>query len=100
MNWPVGTVTLAGTWATAGLLLESATTVPPSGAAALTMIVPLVASPPATVVGLMSTFVTEVGGGGACAVKLRVADHAPGTPAELTPRTRQNCVPAGRPPAT
>ena len=99
VNWPVGTVTLAGTCATAGLLLESATTVV-SGAAALTMMVPLVASPPATVAGLMSTLVTVVGGGGACAVKLRVADHAPGTPAELTPRTRQNCVPAGRPPAT
>jgi hypothetical protein len=97
VNPPTGTVTLAGTAATAGLLLESAMTVV-SGAAVLTITVPLDASPPATVGGLMSRFVTDVGGGGACGVKLRVADHAPGTPAELTPRTRQNCVVVARPP--
>jgi hypothetical protein len=94
---PVGTVTLAGTLATAGLLLESETTVV-WGAAALTITVPLDALPPTTVDGLMSTFVTVVGGGGACGVKLRVADHAPGTPAVLTPRTRQNCVVVASPP--
>ena len=32
-------------------------------------------------------------------MKLRVADHAPGTPAKLTPRTRQNLVVVLRPPA-
>jgi hypothetical protein len=94
---PVGTVTVEGTLATAGLLLESETTVV-SGAAALTMSVPLVASPPTTVVGLISRFVNAVGGGGVCGVKLRTADQAPATPAELTPRTRQNCVVVARPP--
>ena len=51
---PVGTVTLAGTLATAGLLLESEITVV-SGAASLTITVPLDRSPPTTVVGLMSS---------------------------------------------
>ena len=63
------------------------------------MTVPLVAVPPTTVAGLMSRFVTTVGGGGACGVKLRAADQAPGTPAKLTPRTRQNLVVVLRPPA-
>ena len=96
---PAGTVTLAGTFATAVLLLESETTVV-SGAAAPTMMVPLEAFPPSTVDGLMSTFVTVVGGGGACGVKLRVADQAPGVPAVLTPRARQNSVVVGSPPVT
>ena len=33
-----------------------------------------------------------MGAGGACGAKLRVTDQAPGTPAELTPRTRQKWV--------
>ena len=94
---PVGTVTLAGTLATAVLLLESETTVV-SGAATLTITVPLEASPPATVDGLTSRFVSAVGGGAACGVKLRAADQAPGVPAVLTPRTRQNCVVVASPP--
>jgi len=94
----VGTVTLAGTPATAGLLLESEMTVV-SGAGTLTMTVPLDVFPPTMVVGLTSRFVSTVGGGGACGVKLRVADQAPGTPAVLTPRTRQNWVVVPRPPA-
>ena len=61
------------------------------------MMVPLEALPPTTVVGLMSTLVTLVGGGGACGVKLRVADQAPGVPAVLTPRTRQNMRRGGEP---
>lgn len=47
---PVGTVTLAGTVATAGLLLDSATTAPPAGAAALRIAVPVKAVPPVTLV--------------------------------------------------
>jgi hypothetical protein len=94
---PVGTVTLAGTPATAGLLLESAMTVV-WGAATLTTTVPLDPSPPATVDGFTSRFVNAVGGGGACGVKLRVADQAPATPAVFTPRTRQNWVVVASPP--
>jgi hypothetical protein len=47
----------------------------------------------------MSTRVTAVGGGAACGVKLLTADQAPGVPALLTPRTRQNCVVVASPPA-
>jgi hypothetical protein len=97
VNPPVGTFTLAGTPATAGLLLESETTVV-SGAATLTITVPLEALPPTTADGLTSTLVTAVGGGGACGVKLRAADQAPGVPAVFTPRTRQNCVVVASPP--
>ena len=77
MKPPVGTVTLAGTLATAGLLLDSEITAV-SGAASLTITVPLDRSPPTTVVGLMSRFVSVVGGGAACGWKLRTADQAPG----------------------
>jgi hypothetical protein len=61
---PVGTVTVAGTPATAGLLLDREMTVV-SGAETLTITVPLDESPPATVVGLMSRFVNAVGAGAA-----------------------------------
>jgi hypothetical protein len=49
---PAATVTPAGTVATVGLLLESATTAPPAGAAVFRVTVPIRATPPATVVGL------------------------------------------------
>jgi hypothetical protein len=45
---PAATVTLAGTVATAVLLLESVTTVPPEGAAAVSVTVPLTELPPVT----------------------------------------------------
>ena len=48
---PGGTVTLAGTLATEGLLLDSATTVPPAGAAPLRVTVPVEELPALTVVG-------------------------------------------------
>jgi hypothetical protein len=48
---PAGTVTLAGTEATPGLLLESRTSAPPGGAAALRITVPIEAVPPRTLVG-------------------------------------------------
>src|SRR4051794_2672612 len=54
---PVGTVTVAGTLATPGLLVDRETTVV-SGAETLTMTVPLDAAPPATVAGLMSRLVS------------------------------------------
>ena len=95
---PVGTVTVAGTLATAGLLLDRETTVV-SGAETLTITVPLDESPPATVAGLTSRFVSEVGSGAGRGRTLRVAENAPGVPAVLTPRTRQNRFVDGRPPA-
>src|SRR4051812_29356149 len=79
---PVGTVTEAGTLATPGLLLDRETTVV-SGAATLTITVPLDASPPATVDGFTSRFVNAVGAGAACATKLRVVENGPGVPAVL-----------------
>jgi len=48
---PAATVTVAGTLALVGLLLESETKVPPSGAAPLRLTVPVELEPPPTVVG-------------------------------------------------
>ena len=87
-----GAVVVAGTLATPGLLLVSEITAPPSGAPELSTTVPLEASPPTTVEGLMSIEPSTAGGGGSCGVKLRTADHGPATPALFTPRTRQKCV--------
>jgi hypothetical protein len=49
---PAGIVTLAATVATAVLLLVSATTMPPDGAAPLSVTVPVDELPPITEVGL------------------------------------------------
>src|SRR5213594_103750 len=49
---PVGTVTLAGTVATPGLLLDRLTTAPPLGAGPLSVTVPVEELPPVTLVGL------------------------------------------------
>ncbi len=48
---PAGTVTLAGTVATAVLLLDRVTTAPPAGAAALSVTVPCEELPPVTLAG-------------------------------------------------
>ncbi|HEV3485118.1 MAG TPA: hypothetical protein VG106_06905, partial [Vicinamibacterales bacterium] len=48
---PAGTVTLAGTVATPGLLLESDTITPPDGAAVVSVTVPCEELPPTTVDG-------------------------------------------------
>jgi hypothetical protein len=62
---PAGTDTLAGTVAAAVLLLESVTTAPPEGAAALRVTVPVEELPPATLVGFSDTAesVGPTGGG-------------------------------------
>jgi hypothetical protein len=100
MNPPVkllaGTVAVAGTLATAGLLLDSETAASVAGPDDMT-IVPLEALPPTTVDGFTSSEPSPAGGGGSWAVKLRAAENGPATPAELTPRTRQKCVPAVSP---
>jgi hypothetical protein len=52
---PAATVTLEGTVARAVLLLDSVTTAPPLGAAALRVTVPVEELPPTTVVGLTAS---------------------------------------------
>src|SRR6267154_5508234 len=52
---PATTVTLDGTLAAAVLLLESVTTVPPDGAAPLSVTVPVEEFPPVTLVGFSET---------------------------------------------
>jgi hypothetical protein len=91
-----GTVTVAGTLATAGLLLDRETATSVAGPDDITT-VPLDPLPPTTVDGFRSSEPSPAGGGGVWAVKLRAAENGPATPAELTPRTRQKCVPAVSP---
>jgi hypothetical protein len=52
---PVAIVTLAGTGATAALLLKSDTNAPPLGAAAVKVTVPVALAPPTTVSGFIDT---------------------------------------------
>jgi hypothetical protein len=52
---PAATVVVAGTVATAVLLLERDTEIPPLGAAAVKLTVPVVDEPPTTVVGFTAT---------------------------------------------
>lgn len=90
-------VTVAGTLATPGLLLDRLITAPPNGAPVLKTTVPLEALPPAIVVGLMSIEPRPGGGGGVPGLTVLTADHGPGTPSKLTPRTRQKCGAVVRP---
>src|SRR5262245_391306 len=98
---PAATVTLAGTLATVVLLLDSATTAPPAGAAEVKVTVPCDELPPTTKLGARLTadrLATGGGGGAACGVTRRAAENDPATPAALTARTRQKSCCAGRPP--
>ena len=88
---PAATVTLAGTVATAVLLLASVTTAPPVGAAALSVAVPCDEFPPTTVEGLSDSAERAGATGTACGVKLRTEDRGPTVPAALTARTRHQC---------
>ena len=58
---PAAAVTLAGSVATAVLLLESVTTVPPEGAVLLSFTVPCDALPPVMLAGFSVTEETEGG---------------------------------------
>jgi hypothetical protein len=60
---PAATVTLAGTRATAALLLESCTAAPPTGAAAESVTVPVELVPPITLVGFSDSDVSVPEGG-------------------------------------
>ena len=97
---PAATVTLAGTAATAVLALLRLTTAPPVGAALVSVSVPCTELPPTTEVGVTFTvdkLTAGAVGGAACAVKRRVAENGPPTPAELMARTRQKSCWAGKP---
>ena len=69
---PAGMVTLAGTVATAELLLESETRAPPVRADPLSVTLPVEGDPPLTLVGLSVTEV-RVGPGGGCGVTVSEA---------------------------
>jgi hypothetical protein len=74
---PAATVTLAGT-AAAVELLESVTTEPPAGAAALRVTVPVAVLPPTTLVGFTTSEDSVTGGGAPAGVTVKVA--VPSTP--------------------
>ncbi len=97
---PAGTVTLAGTLATALLLLESVTMAPPEGAAALKVAVPVAEVGPTTLVGLTDNEDKLGDAVAAWGVNLRAAENGPNTPAEFCARTRHHKRVAGRPPIT
>ena len=77
--WPAETVMLAGRVATALLLVESVTTMPPEGAAPESVTVPWDVSPPLTVAGLsaMEDRLTAVAGEAGMIVNVACFELAP-----------------------
>jgi hypothetical protein len=69
---PAGMVTLAGTVATAGMLLMSVTTAPPVRAGPLSVTLAVEGDPPLTLVGFSESEV-RVGPGGGCGVTVSTA---------------------------
>jgi hypothetical protein len=96
---PAAMVTEAGTFATAVLLLESVTTAPPAGAAAVSVTVPVDPLPPTADEGFIVTADRLAAAGGPCGVNRRVAENAPNTPAALRARTRHHNCCGGRLPS-
>src|SRR6266850_1106791 len=87
---PAGTVTLEGTLAAAGLLLDSRICAPPAGAGPLSVAVPVEdCKPPTTLVGFRVREETVGRGGG---VTVSVAVLLVTLPAELV-TTTVNCAP-------
>ena len=74
---PAATVTLTGTVAAAVLLLDSATTAPPAGAAALNVTVPVDAVPPVRLVGFTLTDTRVTGTGFTVSVAVCVPLYVP-----------------------
>ena len=80
---PAGTVTLAGTLAAPGWLLDSETTVPPAGATLDSVTVPVDGFPPVTLVGFtVNAESVEDGGGVPAGLTVSVAERV--TPPPVT----------------
>jgi hypothetical protein len=87
---PVATVTLAGTLAAPGWLLDKLTTVPPAGAALGSVTVPVEGLPPVTLVGLTVKDERLAGGGGVpSGLTVNVADWV--TPPPVTEIVTRVC---------
>jgi hypothetical protein len=71
---PAGTITLEGTLAAPGLLLESATCAPPAGAGPLSVTVPVEDCIPPTTLAGFSVSEERAGAGGATGVTVSEAD--------------------------
>ncbi len=69
---PAPTITLAGTIASEVFELDSVTVVPPAGAAAVSVTVPVADEPPVTLAGLTATDDSATGGGGGAAFTVNV----------------------------
>lgn len=95
---PAATVTLAGTPATAVLLLVRLTTAPPVGAAAVKVTVPVDDAAPTRLAGFTDTADKLAAAGAACGVKRRVEENGPNTPAAFFARTRHHKLIDARPP--
>lgn len=92
---PAAMPTLAGTLATAGLLLDSVTTAPPEGAAAVKVAVPVAAFGPTTLLGFTNK-ADKLAAAVPCALKLLAAENGPAVPAELIASTRHQCCVAAK----
>lgn len=94
---PDATVTLAGTAATAALLLASEMSAPPDGAADVNVRPPDVETPPVTLEGLSVTAESDAGVDAAWTVNRRTDENGPNSPAEFRARTRHHKRAAGSP---